>query len=171
MPTTIEFEFHGVKELSKKLQRAPDSVLRIALNEGLREIGRLIVPGKGTGPLADETPKGKTQRLSRSSYYRIGGDPKAQRLEVLQPAMTEDGVFYGVFVREKTEPHIIRPRKAKALRFEIEGDIVFAQKVNHPGSPANPYHERVLSRLRGPIQEVVNKIGRKVTAYLSGGGK
>lgn len=170
MASSIEFEFQGLKELQKKLERVPDSVLRIALNDSLRELGRLIVRGKGAGPLADATPKSKG-KLARSTYFRILGGDRSQRLEVLQPAMTEDGVFYGVFVRERTEPHEIRPRRAQVLRFVIDGEVVFAAKVNHPGSPANPYHERTLNSLRGQIQEVVNKIGRKVTAYLATGGK
>lgn len=167
MPTTITFETYGLKELQDKLNRAPEAVVRVALNEGLRKIGRLIVPAKGTGPLANETPKRKG-KLARSSHFRIAGDPKNQRLEVLQPAQTEDGAFYGWFVREGTKPHDIRPVKAKALRFWIEGDIVFATLVHHPGALANPYHERVLARLRGNIQQIVNDMGRRVTAYLSG---
>lgn len=167
MATEINFEVYGVKELQEKLNRAPEAVLRVSLNEGLRKLGRLIVPAKGTGPLAMETPKRKG-KLARSTYYRIGGDPKNQRLEVLQPAMNEDGVFYGVFAREMTKPHIIQPKKARALRFIWNGEVVFRFLVHHPGTAANPYHQRVLNRLHGNIQQIVNEIGTKVTAYLAG---
>lgn len=38
------------------------------------------------------------------------------------------------FTDAGTEPHVIRPRRAKALRFRYRGRIVYAQKVNHPGN-------------------------------------
>lgn len=167
MTTAIEFEVQGMKELTQRMNRASDTVIRVTLNDGLRRLGRLFVPAKGSGPLARETPK-RTGKLARSTYFRIAGGPRDQRLEVLQPAMTEEGAFYGFWVREGTDPHIIRPRRAKALRFEIDGEIIFAMKVNHPGTDPNPYHKRVLAQLRGGVQQIVNDMGAKITAYLSG---
>jgi hypothetical protein len=35
------------------------------------------------------------------------------------------------------KPHVIRPRRARALRFITRGKLVFARKVNHPGN--KPY--------------------------------
>jgi len=167
VPSQITFETYGLKELQEKLNRAPDAVVRVALNEGLRRLGRLIVPAKGTGPLAAETPK-RTGKGARSTHYRIGGDPKNQRLEVLQPAQNEDMDFYLMFVRDGTKPHQIRPKKAKVLRFIWNGEVVFRYLVNHPGTWPNPYHQRVVARLRGSIQQIVNDMGRRVTAYLAG---
>lgn len=42
---------------------------------------------------------------------------------------------------EGSRPHVILPRKAKALAFVPRGAnrVVFAKRVNHPGSRANPY--------------------------------
>lgn len=37
------------------------------------------------------------------------------------------------FIEEGTRPHVIRPRNARALRFEIGGRVIFAKRVNHPG--------------------------------------
>lgn len=45
---------------------------------------------------------------------------------------------------EGAGPHIIRPRKAKALRFRVGGRIIFASRVNHPGNRPNPYLTRWL---------------------------
>jgi hypothetical protein len=48
------------------------------------------------------------------------------------------------FVLRGTRPHIIRPRRAKALRFEVGGGVVFAKVVRHPGTRANDFMGRAL---------------------------
>ncbi|WP_328638359.1 hypothetical protein [Streptomyces canus] len=48
------------------------------------------------------------------------------------------------FVLDGTRPHIIVPRRAKALRFEAGGGIVFAKRVRHPGTRANNFLARAL---------------------------
>jgi len=166
--TVISFEIHGLKELQDRLNRG-DTMMRITLNEGLRAIGRLFVPAKGTGPLADATPK-RTGKLARSTFFRIT-EKELQELIVLQPAKTPEeygGMFYGWFVREGTGPHEIRPRLAKALHFFIGDAEVFATRVNHPGTKANPYHHRVLESLMPEVQAIVEKIGIRIVGYLSG---
>ena len=49
------------------------------------------------------------------------------------------GVPYAAPVHEGARPHLIRPRFARALRFEVGGRVVFAQLVHHPGNRANPF--------------------------------
>lgn len=46
---------------------------------------------------------------------------------------------YAAPVHEGARPHIIRPRTAKALRFEIGGRVVFAAMVRHPGMRGRPF--------------------------------
>ncbi|MFB8347909.1 hypothetical protein [Streptomyces niveus] len=48
------------------------------------------------------------------------------------------------FVLDGTRPHIIRPRRAKALRFAVGGRVVFAAYVRHPGTRANNFMERAI---------------------------
>ncbi len=51
-----------------------------------------------------------------------------------------------------TEPHIIRPRRAKALRFQVNGRTVFAQRVQHPGTRGSRFLTRALAAARlGPL--------------------
>lgn len=52
------------------------------------------------------------------------------------------------FVIEGTRPHLIRPRRAKALRFEVGGRVTYAKVVRHPGTRANPFLQRALRRGR-----------------------
>lgn len=48
------------------------------------------------------------------------------------------------FVLDGTRPHVIRPRRAKALRFEVGGEVVFAKRVRHPGTRKNDFMGRAL---------------------------
>jgi hypothetical protein len=47
-------------------------------------------------------------------------------------------------VLDGTRPHLIRPRRARALRFTVGGDVVFAKLVRHPGTRANDFMGRAL---------------------------
>lgn len=53
---------------------------------------------------------------------------------------------------EGTRPHEIRPKKASVLAFEMNGQVVFATVVNHPGHPGNPYLTR-------PLEQVMASVG------------
>ncbi|XVV34944.1 hypothetical protein ACQPXT_13245 [Streptomyces sp. CA-100214] len=52
------------------------------------------------------------------------------------------------YVLDGTRPHLIRPRRAKALRFEVGGRVVFAKLVRHPGTEANNFLAEALRRGR-----------------------
>jgi HK97 gp10 family phage protein len=49
------------------------------------------------------------------------------------------GEKYGTYVEEGTGPHIIRPKNKKMLAFKINGKMVFARQVRHPGSRPYPF--------------------------------
>ncbi|MFD3612394.1 hypothetical protein ACFWXA_30870 [Streptomyces atroolivaceus] len=51
-------------------------------------------------------------------------------------------------VLDGTRPHIIRPRRKKALRFEVRGREVFAAYVRHPGTRPNNFLARALRQGR-----------------------
>ncbi len=169
-PSTVEFDFKELSIMRRRFETAPDAVVKIALNDGMRAIARLFVPTKGTGPLAEATPK-ISGKLARSTFFQITGAPMRQILTIMQPARTPEGAFYGEFVREGTEPHEIRPVKAKALRWiGPAGTPIFAMLVHHPGNQPNPYHHRTMARLKPQVQRIITKMGERVTAYLSGRG-
>jgi hypothetical protein len=47
-------------------------------------------------------------------------------------------------VHDGTRPHIIRPKRAQALRFRIGGRVVFAKVVHHPGTRPRPFLDKAL---------------------------
>jgi HK97 gp10 family phage protein len=46
---------------------------------------------------------------------------------------------YSAYVEFGTRPHPILPKRAKALRFEVDGEVVFARRVHHPGTQPQPF--------------------------------
>lgn len=53
---------------------------------------------------------------------------------------------YARFVADGTRPHTIRPRNARALRFQVGGKTVFAMRVNHPGTQPNPWFRNAFTK-------------------------
>ena len=159
----IEFDYSELKDLGKRVREAGDTVTRISINEGFRKIGRLIVPASGTGPLAAATPR-VTGKLQRSTVFQIIGGPMNQVLEVRQAALSALGVYYGHIVREGRGP--VRAINAKALHFFIGGQEFFRTSVG-PAKP-NPYHRRVFAQLKPQIQKIMNDMGRRIIAHISG---
>lgn len=64
-------------------------------------------------------------------------------------AVVSFDVEYAQMVHDGTRPHIIRPRTAKALRFVIGGQVVYARVVHHPGTRARPFLDRALREVVG----------------------
>lgn len=159
----INFEVKGMKELLMRLENG-DEMARIILNDGLRKIGRVLVPAKGTGPLASATPV-RSGKLARSTHFIIDYEGLGkQKLVVLQPARSEEGEIYGEWVREGRGP--VRAIRAKALHFFIDGQEFFRKSVG-PSKP-NPYHKRVLAEVMPKVNQVVKEIGERFAAYIAG---
>lgn len=61
-----------------------------------------------------------------------------------------------------TAPYVIAPDDAEALRFEINGETVYATEVNHPGIQEHAYLRKSLesnrSTLRRNIREAIRRI-------------
>jgi hypothetical protein len=54
-------------------------------------------------------------------------------------ATTVASAKYAPAVEFGTRPHIIRPRRAKVLRFAAGGRVVFTKLVRHPGTKPQPF--------------------------------
>ena len=76
-----------------------------------------------------------------------------------------DGKSYnlGYLLENGTEPHTILPKNSDTLVFNIDGETIFAKKVNHPGTNPQPHFIPALQK---------NKFKYKVNvvkAMLKGG--
>lgn len=64
---------------------------------------------------------------------------EARRLDISTWAVGTN-VEYAPAVEFGTAPHVITPDDADALAFEgQDGELMFRQRVEHPGTPAQPY--------------------------------
>lgn len=125
---------------SVRLDRADlRRAIRGASRRELREASRLVVNrAKVLAPV-------DTGRLRAS----IRADPP--RLLTLRPSVTVGtDVEYASWVHDGTRPHVIRPRRAQVLRFQVGGRTVFARVVNHPGTRARPFLDRALREVAVP---------------------
>lgn len=81
----------------------------------------------------------------------------------------------GDYVEDGTRPHVIRPRNARALRFQggggristaspnqriatRSGGVVFAKVVHHPGTPARPWFRPVVERWGEFVQRAAARV-------------
>ncbi len=149
----------GLDRIQENFARA-DVIVKGALNRTLRRIGKVLVP-----VLKSETPV-RTGKLKSTTIFTIEGGPDNQSLTIRQGARTIGGAFYGEFVREGTAPHVIKPVKAKSLRFQIGDRVIFAKQVNHPGTKANKYHLRAMRRAMSEINFIVADENNKIAAEL-----
>lgn len=51
---------------------------------------------------------------------------------------------YSGYISKGTKPHPITPVNAKLLRFQVGSTVVYARRVQHPGTKPNRYLERAL---------------------------
>lgn len=69
---------------------------------------------------------------------------------------------YAPFVHWGSKPHVIRPRKRKALRWASGGAFRFAKFVNHPGYQGDPYMVTALNAAPQHFAAIVKAIQSEV---------
>lgn len=67
---------------------------------------------------------------------------------------------YWNVIEDGSVPHEIVPKLAKALRFEVESEFVFAKKVRHPGTEGKHIFEKIANNhtlLEKFLTEAINE--------------
>ena len=129
----MDFVIESVKfhpfpvEFANFRQSKDQDIGRDLYKRGLRlqALARVSVP-KRTGALAASI---------HVNYFRGASNPHVT---------IGSNLNYAYFVHEGTNPHTIRPKTGRVLRFQVNGRVVYAQKVHHPGTRAERYLSRHL---------------------------
>lgn len=100
---------------------------------------------------------GRTERSIETDVRRNGED-------VTGEVVTRDKI--AIFLAEGTRPHIIVPRRKKALRWVSGGKFVFAKKVHHPGTKPDPFLAEAFAR---ESQGIVSRFKAAVMRAWGGG--
>ena len=79
----------------------------------------------------------RTGKLKRSRRTRLSTSGTAYTATIDFSARTPSGADYGQMLDDGLRPHVIRARRAKALRFVIGGEVLYRRQVNwRPGAGA-----------------------------------
>jgi len=101
----------------------------------LNTLAHASAPRPGRAPRNRTGINYSTGKLFGSIYPRMSKHRNELEGRVVTTAK------HALFVHEGTDPHVIVPRRAPRLRFfwHKVGHVVYLQKVNHPGTRAQPF--------------------------------
>lgn len=119
---------------------------RINLDRG--QLGRTI-KGEARAALRRRAPqvlnRAKIRAPVRTGRLRASGKIEYTGFLGFRPRATVIfDVDYAAAVNDGTRPHVIRPRRAKALRFKVGGRWVYARVVHHPGTKGTRFLDKAL---------------------------
>jgi hypothetical protein len=106
---------------------------------------------------ANVSPNGDIEAGRPPGYMRarirwdMGRDLIGVYADISSPARTaRDNKPYPIYIELGTRPHVIRSKRPDGwLRFFVNGRVVFAKVVHHPGTRAYAPLRRALYSLRG----------------------
>jgi hypothetical protein len=115
---SVSSSFRLERSRVERILRLPGGMVHRNMERRVRRVeaqARRLAPGS----------MGRGNNIRVALQRGPGGDFRGV-VSVHHPAALH--VIYG------TRPHLIRPRRAQALRFTVGGRVVYAKLVRHPGS-------------------------------------
>lgn len=97
---------------------------------------------------------GNLREYSPQNHGRLAGSwTLTKRGEMYSTVGTS--VKYALVQNDGVSPYDIFPRSAKALRFVVDGAVIFAKRVRHPGIKGKQYIEKSIDEANARISEFV----------------
>lgn len=119
----------------------------------IRDDVRKLAP-KDTGRYADSIKVGETIVSRNKITTEIYTDATV---------ISSNGTEYnlGYLLETGTSPHLIEPVNSNVLHFLINGQDVYAKRVNHPGTVAQPHFEPALKANEHRYNEAIKEAVRR----------
>lgn len=142
-------DFEGFGELADELNTFSERLLLAAellpraIDSGVETTARDVEA------LASELAPKETNRLANSIH--------SQRQSQMHWSVGTN-VHYADDVEFGTAPHVITPDGAEALKFpDGNGNVIFRSKVDHPGTPAQPFMRPALQQHQSALVENIQE--------------
>lgn len=87
----------------------------------------------------------RTGRLRAANQMRVG----VQGLKVQGEVFNDTA--YAAPVHDGSKAYVVRPRRKKALRFVIDGEVVFARSARIPARRGRPWIYRAMLEVAAPL--------------------
>ncbi len=132
----LKIEIRHLVELTAAFAAAPEAIkkqLKLAMLVAMRDIQ--------SRARSEHRFRSRSGNLERSIETEILSEWPIKGRVSLKPSitMTDSGRSYGKYVHDGTDPHIITPREKKCLRWAGGNGFIFAKRVTHPGTKADPF--------------------------------
>jgi hypothetical protein len=110
----------------------------------------------------EESPVGKAERPDSERFKHNWRIQFRSTKDGGEGVLTNTASHAGLVIFP-TDPHDIRPVRARVLRFEANGQIVYTRgPVRHPGTKGNDVPGRALERGRAELEGALGRITRQV---------
>lgn len=120
------------------------TAFRASMTAGAKRLSALVVESlRRTSAQTAGWARVNTLFRSRTGRLRAG---ISSRLTSRTSARVTSSAKHSHYVEDGTRPHVIRPRRKKALRFVQNGVVRFAKQVNHPGTKPRPFMKQARDR-------------------------
>lgn len=155
MAQLVTITVDELADIKGRITKAQKGIIKIATEE-LRDYGRIL-----RAKLQEEAPKREGVLASTVRMNTRQANTKSVHLEMtvgnkLRPEVVVKTILFG------SKPHVILPKKYKFLKFVAkDGNLVYAKRVNHPGTAPNNFLERSLELTKS------DRVGKRVTLRVA----
>jgi len=141
----ISAEFEPLNRFILDLGNKIEKMARETLLEEAAELARNLI-------IDQAEPYSKTGQYIASIVVQRGAASR-----VVGPTVSYAGV-----VERGSRPHLILPRSARVLAFDVGGETVFSRRVQHPGTAPREIVARAAAEFKIKIGDLLAKLGNEL---------